>query len=190
LDNSVTVIALRGLPLSGKTTLGKILSRNLGWHFIDIDYCRRLGTGDPERNIDINPWAASEERKKKETEDMLIAYYLMHEAVRMNISFDRSIICAATYSRVSNQKILLDIVNAHPKTRLKAVFCVFNGTEEEISRRINLPNRDNESGCKTIEHYLYNKSIYDYTDLWDSLRVDTSNPPQTCVEQIMEFIKQ
>jgi predicted kinase len=184
-----TVVAVRGLPLSGKTTLGRALSEKLGWHFIDVDYCRRLGVGDPEREKDANPFAAGEVRKQKESEDMRIAYTLMHEAVRANIALGRSVICDATYSSRSAQKFLLEIIRAHPGAKLKGIRCVFNDTEEEIRRRIDSISRDKEGGCKTVGHYLTDKNQrHDYTDLWGVLEVNTNNPLEDCVKRALEFI--
>jgi predicted kinase len=145
---SPTILVLSGLPLSGKTTLGKKLSEKMDWHFIDVDYCRRVGTGDTERHIDINPWASGERRARKESEDMRIAYSIMHEAVRANIALGRSVICAATYSRTSSRKNLLEIATSHPKAKLKAVYCLFNDTNEEVLRRIKSPDRDKEVAVK------------------------------------------
>lgn len=185
-----TVVALRGLPLSGKTSLGRALAKELGWHFIDVDYCRRIGAGDPERDKDLNPYAASEERKSKEGEDMRIAYTMMHDAVRLNINLGRSVICAATYSRRTAQKFLLDIVRVHPGARLKGIRCVFNDIEEEVRRRIASVDRDREGGCKTVEHYLIDKNVrHDYTDLWGVLEVNTSEAVESCVAQALDFIQ-
>jgi predicted kinase len=180
-----TVVVLRGLPLSGKTTLGQELSRYLGWPFVDVDAIRKVAVGGETSRL--NPYV-SEELTRREGEDMRIAYQCMHEAVRVNITLGRSVICAATYSKRAAQKFLLDIVRAHPGARFKGIRCVFNDTTDEIQRR--LRSMDTLGGCKTVEHYFIDKNIrHDYTDLWGVLEVNTSNPVYVCVAQALEFIK-
>ncbi len=120
---------------------------------------------------------------------MRIAYTLMHEAVRANINLGRSVIVSATYSRQTNQNFLLDIIKAHPGARLKGIRCSFNDTEEEIRRRI-AARGPKEGFCAAIEHYLVDKNErHDYTDLWGVLEISTSQPPETCVAQALEFIR-
>ncbi len=138
-------------------------------------------------NDRLNPYT-SKELTRKEGEDMRIAYTLMHEAVRVNIGLGRSVICAATYSSRAAQKFLLQIVRAHPGARLKAIRCVFNDTDEEIFNRIQ--RGFGKGGCKTIEHYKLDRDVrHDYTDLWGLLEINTSNPLDICVIQILNFIK-
>ena len=181
-----TVIVFRGLPVSGKTTLGQALSEKLGWCFIDVDRLREVVVGGGKSRV--NPYV-SDELTRKETEDMHIAYTIMHEAVRANISVGRSVICAATYSSRTAQKFLLGIVKAHPGARLKAIRCVFNDTDEEVLRRIE--RGFGKGGCNTLEHYKLDRDVrHDYADLWGVLEINTSNPLGVCVERILDFIKQ
>ncbi len=182
-----TVVALRGLPLSGKSTLARGLVEKFGWHLIDVDDMRHVGAGEPNRSEVPNPWL-EEASKQKEGEDMRIAYTLMHEAVRANINLGRSVIVVATYSRQPAQQFLLDIVKAHPGARLKGIRCVFNDTLEEVERRIAAKDRG-RGGCKTVEHYFIDKNErHDYTDLWGVCEVNTSEPPEACVKRAAQFI--
>ncbi len=181
-----TVVALRGLPLSGKTTLGKALARELGWTYIDVNSMREIATtqGRPD---EVNPWDNGD-TARRESEDMRIAYTLMHEAVRVNLELGRSVIISATYSRQTAQKFLLDIVKAHPGAHLKSIRLKFNDTDEEILRRIAARGL-HEGFCATLEHYLDAKKRYDHADLWGVLEISTSQPLNACVAQALEFVK-
>lgn len=183
-----TVVALRGLPLSGKTTLGKALAHELGWAYVDVNAMRQVATtqGRPD---EVNPWDNGD-TARRESEDMRIAYALMHEAVRINLELGRSVIISATYSRQTAQKFLLDIVKAHPGAHLKGIMLRFNDTDDEIIRRITARGL-HEGFCATLEHYKTDRDKrYDYADLWGVLGINTSeNTPDACVAQALEFVK-
>lgn len=60
-----TVIIIMGVAGSGKTTVGEVLSTQLGWKFADADSfhpeinVRKMGQGLPLTDIDRGPWLLS-----------------------------------------------------------------------------------------------------------------------------------
>lgn len=180
------VVAFRGLPLSGKTTLATAVAKKLGWHFMDVDVMRDAAVGRPNRDEVPNPWL-NEETARREREDMRLAYTAMHDGVRAAINLGRSVIVAATYSKVPAQNFLREIVEAHPGARLVGVKCVFDDTEEEVRRR--LQGERGRGGCLTPEHYFSDRKNYDHADLWGVTEVNTSRPLEECVEEVVRLIE-
>jgi predicted kinase len=188
LFENPTVVAIRGLPLSGKSTLARALGSRLRWHVIDVDDMRHVGAGKPNRDEVANSHEDMA-TKRREGEDMRIAYTLLHEAIRVNIDLGRSLIVAAAYSRKASQQFLLDAMKDHPCVRLKGICCSFDDTREEINRRLGAADRG-RGGCRTVEHYLIDKhERFDYVDLWGALEINMSQPLDSCIAHAIEFIQ-
>lgn len=150
-----TVIAVVGLPTTGKTTLAREISKVTGFHYVDIDAgpaaCAPPQESDPYR---------SEEAKTREQLRMRVAYTVLHEAVKANLSQGFSVIVSATYSRYAAQEFLEKAVSAGGGT-LRVVRFRYNDTREEIERRINdRVSRGAVGGCRSVSHYLADKERY------------------------------
>lgn len=149
------VVAIGGLPTTGKTTLGKALAVKLGIHYVDID-AGPVQCGPPQEQ---NPYR-SEESKLREQARMRVAYSVLWSAVEANLREGFSIIISATFSRHGAQDTLQDILLRNGAT-LKFILCRYNDTEKEIERRINdRLHWGAVGGCRSVSHYLSDKERY------------------------------
>lgn len=143
-----TVVALVGLPLSGKTTLGKALGEAIGVHYVDIDQgpavCAPPQESEPNR---------SEEALARERARMEVCYDVMLATVEANLRWGFSVIVSATFSNVANQERLKAIVEEGGGI-LKMIWCQFDDTAEEIERRIQeRRSRGLGGGVRSAAHY-------------------------------------
>lgn len=151
-----TIIAIVGLPTTGKSSLGRELAVATGIRFIDIDEgpasCTLLQEPDPYR---------SDETRARERARMTVAYIVLHAAVEANLAEDFSVIVSATYSRHRNQDFLKAAVERGGGT-LKIIWCQYRDTPEEIERRINdRVARGVTGGCRSVSHYFDDKKRYE-----------------------------
>jgi len=181
-----TVIAIMGLPLSGKTTLGKKLSEKLGLHFIDID--DGPANCAPPRNS--SPYS-SEEKRNYERNRMVICYRVLHEAVAANLSAGNSFLISATYARQRSQKFLINAVRKSGGN-LKLVWCHFDDQAREISKRIeDRKDRGKIGGCRSLSHYLDDKERFEGTNLSHiQVRLDSLEDLEESIAKISDYINE
>lgn len=180
--NNKTVIAIMGLPLTGKTTFGRALSQLIGIHYIDIDDGPVRCAPPQEENPYRDDAARMRERKR-----MIIAYTVKNAAITANLEAELSLIVLATYSRKSAQEFLVQAVQ-EGGGELKIVWCYFNDTPEEISRRVNDRLARNErGGCRSVQHYLDDKARYEGTEL-PHLKIDPSQMTDEDWNRVFEHI--
>ena len=60
----LTLIVVCGWPVSGKTTIAKILQEKLGVHCLDIDPLRREAFGMPHPHPDSSPELMAKDRQE------------------------------------------------------------------------------------------------------------------------------
>lgn len=151
-----TVVAVTGLPTSGKTELIKGLAAALGVHYVDIDDGpARCG---PPQEMDPH---ANEESLKREGRRMRVAYTVLHAAVEGNLGQDFPLVICATYSKKGSQDFLQKAVESQGGT-LKVVLCEYNDTLEEVTRRIEKRvNTGATGGCRSVAHYYANKKLWE-----------------------------
>lgn len=82
-----TVIAVVGLPMTGKSTLGHALEKETGWHFIDIDE----GPARCAPPQEIEPYRSDEVRARDRAR-MTVAYATLHAALRRTCMGDSPIL--------------------------------------------------------------------------------------------------
>lgn len=150
-----TVIAIAGLPTSGKSALGRALVRETGLHFVDIDEgpvkCAPPQEPDPYR---------TDESRARERARMTVAYSVLHAAVEANLMQGFSLIIAATYSRHSNQDTLHAAVDLYDGN-LKVIWCKYNDTPEEVERRVAHRIASGAvGGCRSSHHYFDDRARY------------------------------
>lgn len=171
-----------GLALSGKTTLGKELARRTGTHHVDVDDdCARCA---PPQQKDPH---LSKEGQDRERKRMRVAYTLLHEAVKANLQAGWPVIVSAMYSTKASQEFLRRAIEENGG-KLKLIWCVFDDTEEEITRRIEKRISQNEAGgVHSVSHYLEGKARHEGTDL-PHLKVNTSQDLGVVVETALAYI--
>jgi len=159
-----TLIVIYGWPFSGKTALAVALRKKLDIHHIDIDEVRALMVGIPYPHPDESP-----ELMKRDGQEMAMAYRLLTAGANENLTFNRSLIITATFSRKIGQQMLLDLMAKHPDAQLKVIQCVPQGdTDEEVARR--MVNRDfgqnaYVGGVNSVKRYKEVKGRYEPIEL-------------------------
>jgi hypothetical protein len=129
----------------------------------------------------------SEESKETERKRMLAAYRILHQAVGINLQMGWSLIVSATYSRKGSQDFLVKAVKENGGL-LKVIWCKFDDTPEEVGRRIeDRLTRAAVGGCRSVEHYLSDKSRYEGTDM-NHLSISTSESLDDVVRKAMDYI--
>ncbi|HAZ17130.1 MAG: hypothetical protein A3H59_01880 [Candidatus Jacksonbacteria bacterium RIFCSPLOWO2_02_FULL_43_9] len=176
------VLAMCGVPCSGKTSLGRILEQRMGWLFLDIDeIARQNGLQliiDPSNSAD----ATLRDRIRMDN-----VYDLLHIRVARELNRGISAIVVATYSRRERFNALQENV-AIAGGELKVVRCVFTITDEEVQRRLEL--RDGDGGCVTIAHVRDVVNRFEdivYPQL--TVNTDTTESVDTIVDTILEYMK-
>lgn len=185
-ETSPLVIAVAGLPTTGKSTLARELSKKLGIHALDIDegpaHCAPAQEPDPYR---------SPEAKAREGRRMIVAYTVMHTAVTANLLQGFPLVVVATYSRPTAQDFLVEAVK-QGGGRLKVVWCQYNDTPEEIERRIrDRLERGATGGCRSVSHYLDDRGRYAGIKLPHVVAKMNGGEAgvQQAVDQVLEFIR-
>lgn len=155
-----TVIAIVGLPTTGKTTLARALNAATNIRFIDID----KGPANCAPPQEIDPYR-SDESRARERARMTVSYTILHAAVEANLMQGFSVIISATYSRHNAQDSLSAAVK-RGGGNLKVIWCQYNDTNEEIERRVcDRLERGAVGGCRSVTHYLDDKSRYENIEL-------------------------
>lgn len=151
-----TVVAVIGLPTSGKSTLGRALAEATELHFIDIDD----GPTSCAPSREENPYGSKASRIR-ERQRMAIAYKTLNGAIEANLFHGFSIIISACYPRESYREILAGIVRRAGGC-LRIIWCQYSDSLEEVERRVGERVVSNSSGgCRSISHYLDDKSRYE-----------------------------
>ncbi len=178
--NKLEIIAFAGLPLTGKSTLAKLLGNQLKISCLDIDEIRRL-------LFKYHP-VDSENNRKEDEAQMWASWKSLFALTDNLVEAGESAIVAATFSRESYHRRIAEIAENH-KVPLKAIFCY--APPEIIAQRIELRNQDKEnpSNLRNMEGYKRVEARYVKISTPFLLDVDTSKPLEECLAQIIDFIK-
>ncbi len=193
-----TLIVVCGWPLSGKSSIAKILAERLGIHWVDIDAVRKLCVGIPYPHPD-----ESEELMAKDRLEMKTAYELLIHNADIHLGLlRRSVIITATFSREAGQEDLARFYwremspIAEHRARIKVVQCVpvFTSPEderEEIERRLSRGFGEGGyvGGVNSWTRYLEVKNRYQKIFL-PHLEIDTSHhrTVEECAEEATAYI--
>lgn len=151
-----TVVAIVGLPTSGKSSLGRALAKATSFHFVDIDE----GPASCAPPQEKDPYQ-SEEMRARERARMTVAYTVLHAAIEANLAQGFSAIVAATYSSVGAQHFLDQAVE-RGGGNLKVVWCQYRDSPDEVERRIrDRLTRGLPGGCRSTDHYFDDKRRYE-----------------------------
>jgi len=196
--DQLTLVLIGGLPLHGKSTLGRQLESRTDLHYCDIDDLRKEAFGLPTREQYEEQWSDQEAGAKWSSQRMKMAYMLLHDgAVDIALGAGQSLMVGTTYSRARSKNFVKEIAEKHGAV-VKPIVCrISNETREEIERRM---ARDAESeyisGCATWNDYYDIKERFEALDETgvfppeSVLVVDTSNPlTDEQLEEIVTFIR-
>lgn len=177
------VIVLCGLPLHGKTTIGKLLSKRLDRRFLDVDDNVRypiFGVAQQEQDTltGINDL------------EMGMSYEILLFAADKCLELGKNVIIAAPFIRAKRQKLLAKFYKAHP-TQVKIFFCNLSiDNDNEIERRLQKRVANGYIGAlTTFSEYQKIKTASESLFLSHWI-IDTSPPknPEECVEEIINYL--
>lgn len=181
-----TLIVVCGWPLSGKTTIAKIVAKRLGIHRIDIDELRHLCIGLPHPHPNTSP-----ELMKKNNLEMGVAYELLLHVADIHLRLGRSVIIIATFSKMVGQEDLLAVLKNHPEASMRIVWCFpFDDNEEEIKRRLARGFGEGYvGGVNSLERYRETKKGFESIAL-PHIKIDTSSlvTQHECVTRAIGYI--
>ncbi|MDQ3704541.1 MAG: ATP-binding protein [Chloroflexota bacterium] len=168
------LVALRGMPGSGKSTLGRAISKRLGWPIIDKDDVKDLIDGHCD-------------------DSGTLAYEVMFNIARRQLQQGLNVICDSplTYASLYEQaRRVADDTGA----RLVVLECVCSD-EEEWQRRVDarqemgLPGHHMSSWEKLQGYRLMVEGKVEYPVGVDRLVLDTVRPLEEIVEEAMGWLR-
>lgn len=167
------LIALRGLPGSGKSTLGRALSRRLGWPIIDKDDVKDLIDGHCD-------------------DSGTLAYAVMFNVARRQLQQGLNVICDSplTYASLYEQARQ---VAQETGAKLVVLECVCSDEEEwrrrvDSRREMGLPGHHMTSWEKLQGYKGMVEGKTDYALADERLVVDMTRPLEEVVEEAVEWL--
>lgn len=181
-----TAVVIVGLPTSGKTILGKLLAKQTGFHFIDIDDGPAQCTYP---QVD-NPYTSPEALERKRVL-MKISYNVLFAAIEENLREGLSIIAAATFSRHERQEKLQEIATRN-NARLRVLWCQYSDTHGEVERRIKERVRKRKrGGVRTMRHYEEDMNSYACIKLPHLVvKTDPGVDDDALLQEVVSYIEQ
>lgn len=173
------VIAFAGLPLTGKSTLSKLLGEKTGIPVIDVDEVRQ--------NLFKDCLVDSETNLEEDERQMAVSWNFLFALIEDRLKKGNPVIIAGTFSRQKYHQQITAVIEKHD-VPLKVIFC--HAPERVIGERIELRKNDkNNASClKSIEGYNRTRLRYQKISVQNILDVDTSRPVEQCLEQIITFL--
>ncbi len=176
------IIAIGGLPLAGKTTLGRLLSAKTGIHYVDIDdgpaHCALPMADDPY---------STPEKTAVENARMDILYEVLHATALAHISVGHSLIISATYRTADRRGQLLETIE-HGND-FEFLLCRMDDTTEEVARRVDLRTASKEiGGCRSVEQYFKLRPLWTKPDFPHRV-IDTTQGPHVALEQALRVLE-
>jgi predicted kinase len=174
------IIAIGGLPLAGKTTLGRLLSKEIGIHCIDVDegpaLCAQPASDNPYSSV---------EKTRIENDRMDVLYAVMHTAVAEHVRLGLSLIISATYRNAVYRQQLLNIVQP---ADFKFLLCRSNNSVAEITRRVDMRLDSGAiGGCRSVEQYFKLLPLWRDPE-FDHCVVDTTQGLQFAFSQALKYV--
>lgn len=168
------VIALVGLPLSGKTSLGKELSHQTDAVFLDVDEARQEIAPGGE-------WLGP----NQEREIMLEAYKRNHERALAVLRTGKAAILAATYSRPVYHEMLRDLASGEGVSL--SVF-LLEPSDRSVTKRLKARQVEgSNSNITSMEGYLEVKGRYQPPA--ESSVLDASKPIGEMAELVLQTLE-
>lgn len=171
------IIAFAGLPLTGKSTLSKLLEDKLKIARLDIDEIRRL--------LFKHQLVDSEKDRGHDERQMGVSWASLFGLIDVLVGEGESVIVAATFSRLSYHRRIIEAAERF-RVPLKIIFCY--APDEIIVGRAALRNPDSSSNVLIIDGYHRVKARYVKISVPDILNLDTSYSIEECLVKIKEWV--
>jgi len=176
------IIALGGMPLAGKTTLGRLLSTETGIHYVDIDD----GPARCALPMLENPYSTSK-KEAVENERMNILYDVLHATIEAHVRVGRPLIVSATYRTKDRRDQLLDAIGHG--VDFEFLLCRMDDTRDEVTRRVDLRIASNEiGGGRSVEQYFKLRPLWTDPD-FPYRTIDTTKGPHIALQEAQQYIK-
>ena len=154
------IILVMGVSGSGKTTVGQVLAKSLGWEFCDADALHpvanieKMSRGIPLDDVDRKPWL---ER--------------LQQAIAQWLQEDKNMVLACSALKAAYRQILLQ-----DKERIKLIY--LKGDFKIIQERLK----------KRLDHYMSPELLQSQLDTLEepseAITIDVSQPPEVVVREI------
>ncbi len=173
------IVALCGLPGSGKSTVAAILSERLGYVWLRSDVIRKeLGLGQPAGGVDLYGDAMT-----RHTYDVLLKR--TEEAVRDG----RSVVADATFGARADRRRIRELAE-HASTPFTLIECVCpdDVLRQRLTHRLHVPDAASDA---TIAQLAEIRARFDPVgELPDSqhVRIDTSQPASAVRDAVLSSI--
>ena len=176
------IIAIGGLPLAGKTTLGRKLEAHTGIDYKDIDdgpaRCAWPMANDPYGTEE----KAAEERAREN-----VMYEILHATLNAYLRVGRSLIISAVYRTAERRRRLLEAIPVN--TRLEFLLCRINDTDEEVLRRLKQRRLwGTAGGCRSLEQYKKLRPSWKDPDFEHHV-IDMMQEPDVALAQALHVLK-
>lgn len=179
MNSDRRIIILAGLPLVGKTTVGKELARKTNLVFLDVDDAR----SELEGNWKNAGFRGSEENEKNA---MLDAYKRNHKKAVKLLKSGSSVILAATYSRPIYHEMLKNLAK---ELDASLIFFLLSVSDDEIKNRIRERVKGGgNSNIHTKEDYLAVENRYKVMDGIKVVTIDSTGDIESIVDKIFSYL--
>lgn len=167
------IVILAGLPLTGKTEVGRKLAPNLDAEFLDVDETRQ----------EIMPgktWLGP----KEERQIMLASYERNHEKGRAVLRTGRTAILAATYSRPVYHKMAHELAASE---RVPLRILLLEIPDSEVVRRLKKRRIEGtSSNIQSLQSYQEVRGRYQPPP--DAIRLDATQSISKLVEAALQLV--
>lgn len=180
------IVVLTGPPLSGKTTLGREISRLTNHIHLDIDeqgLVLKEVLGNPPRNWFENSMG------------MMVKYSLLHERAARRLISDEPVVLTATYSHKTYEDalrwVLADTYSRFAKLQ-EPPLRIFELDSPVASLAERIAARQNEgsfSNVDSLKHASELREKFVHMSGDDIVRVDTGLPIEQNIAQILEALE-
>ena len=178
-----TLVVFLGVQLSGKSTLAKIISQSIGLPYVSIDMVRQWLFGELSSPKD---WK-DEESRLRHNANIKKAYDHFFHVINNNLSSGQSLIVEMPHlgSRQADLVAMVERFNFD----LKIIWCyISDDSDEEIQKRVAVRSLDKDMAQIRSEDYNMFKVKIQKPTLTNTLDVDTCQPLEDSIRQILDWI--
>ncbi len=167
------VVVFSGMPLTGKSTLARMLASAMALPWIDVDEIRQEFFPNPERKL---------VPQNRETFIMTTAYAVQAARVLQLLNYGaRGVILSGTFSRPEFKEPLHRLHSVLMDEKIEMRGFLLTASDGEVERRILVRQREgNVSNIDTIEKFRWAKGFFESIQFIRMVRIDTNKSISDC----------